>query len=276
MDLIAHWLKDEQGLRTELHQAMLAMGQQLHETPEAEQWPLRQWRSWLEENSFDLALLQQALQQLFANAGEAEPYAAICQELSQQPGDGPGIERLLGCAEHHSEALFPQLLEQLEAEAKATEELNKTSGGSASHHKLAQNMSNHRTAWSVGGGLLGMFLINRGWYGLKMRRVANLATCLEEGNREKSTLRQMWDGGNPDSMGYFKTMEIRDGRQVGYTKGVKFTQTYNKHWYGNTWDRKYADWGSAFKGTLQDILPTKMLLHNKHLKQYKDEENEKK
>ena len=152
MDLIAHWLKDEQGLQTELHQAMLVMGQQLHETAEAEQWPLSQWQSWLEHNNFDLGLLQQALQQLFANAGEAEPYAAICQELNQKPDDGPGIEQLLSCAEHHSEQLVPQLLEQLEAEAKKTEELLQTSGGSSnSHHKLAQNMSNHRAGWSAGG-----------------------------------------------------------------------------------------------------------------------------
>ena len=160
MDLIAHWLKDEQGLQQELHDAMLAIGQQLNETPEAEQWPLRQWQRWLEENGLDLALLQQALLQLFTNAGEAEPYAAIHQELNQQPGDGPGIERLLNCAEQHSEALFAQLLEQLEAEAKETEALLQTSGGSSSsHHKLAQNMSNHRTAWSAGGGTVGAVVL---------------------------------------------------------------------------------------------------------------------
>lgn len=149
MDLIAHWLKDEPILRTELQEAMLAMGQQLNETQQAFEWPLRQWQSWLDENSFNVALLQQALLQLFTNADEAEAYASICQELSEAPADEPGIERLLSCAEQHSEKLVPQMLDQLEAEAKQSEALLNTAGGTS--HKLAHNVSNHPTAWEAGG-----------------------------------------------------------------------------------------------------------------------------
>ena len=277
MDLIAHWLKDEQSLEKELQQAMLAMGQQLNETPEAGDWPLKQWQSWLEQNSFDLALLQQALLKLFANAGEAEPYAAICQELSQQPDDGPGIEALLACAEHHSEQLVPQLLTQLEAEAKETEALLQTSGGSSSsHHKLAQNMSNHRIAWSVGGAvgaLAGTYLFNKGVQSLKLRGVANQLTNLFGNDNQPPTTsawKAIWRGGDPDKLGEFRRV-INDGRMQWYSKDVQFTETYRKHWYGNTWDREYADWKSFFKAQLHDLNPLQSVLGPRRTREFKRE-----
>ena len=279
MDLIAHWLKDEPSLHTELQDAMLAMGQQLHETPEAEGWPLRQWQSWLEQNSFDLALLQQALLKLFANAGEAEPYAAICQELSQQPDDGPGIEALLACAEHHSEQLVPQLLTQLEAEAKETEALLQTSGGSSSsHHKLAQNMSNHRIAWSVGGAvggavgaLAGTYLFNKGYRSLKLRYIAHQITNLYDAKPPTtSAWKAIWRGGDPDKLGEFRRV-INDGRMQWYSKDVQFTETYRKHWYGNTWDREYTNWKSFFKAQLHDLNPLQTVLGPRRAKEYNRE-----
>lgn len=111
----------------------------------------------------------------------------------------------------------------------------------------------------------GIYAFNKGILSLKARRMGNyVSNTLNARPREESVLKSILKGPDSRAIKEMNSLEcftdIKDGRQLGYTKDVQFKQTYTEHWYGNTVERRYANWMSAFKATLQDLDPRRWYL----------------
>ena len=159
MTTILDQLNEKRKEKQELETANIAILEETSENPDAAEWKLSEWQSWLEDNGFSPKLIHSALQQAYSASGHQAEFEAIQTDLLKQDANDITLTEAIEISQKHNHDFTHALISELHQSATNNHQLLSVAGGTSSNQHLQTSNSSKNNSTSKekpGGGIQGI------------------------------------------------------------------------------------------------------------------------